>query len=80
MNTYSILYTVQRVMTEWAHVSIPVTGEVVILREDGSAWLDTEKLARRAVELGSTPELVWEREDQTVRITPLQRPRNMDLI
>ncbi len=72
--TYSVLLTVQCTTTHWAHVSVPVTDDVLTPTDDGEVRLNTEKLIEAAVELAKSPDIIWKPELQTVQINPLQKP------
>jgi hypothetical protein len=68
--SYSVSFRLQRVTTETAFVSVPITPAVI----DGDK-LDVEKLTRAAVELGKHPLTRWElEEDAVVTPHPIQMP------
>jgi hypothetical protein len=65
----------QRVTTETAHVSVPLSQELFRSNPDGSETIDGEKVMAAAIEMGMHPETRWSVEGKVV-ITPhpLQTP------
>jgi hypothetical protein len=70
-NSYSVSFRLQRVTTETAHVSVPLSEELWQPNSDGSGTLtiNTEKLIATAIELGRLPSTRWSF-DGDVLITP----------
>jgi hypothetical protein len=73
--TFSVSVRLQRVTTESAHVSVPLSQELFHSNPDGSETIDGEKLIAAAIELGKHLETRWSVEGEVV-ITPhsLQTP------
>lgn len=73
--TFSISVRLQRVTTETAHVSVPLSQELFHANPDGSETIDGEKVMAAAIELGRHPTTRWSIEGEVV-ITPhpLQTP------
>ena len=69
--TFSISVRLQRVTTEAAHVSVPLSDELLQINPDGSKanTLDPTKLMAAAIELGKHPATLWKVEGP-VLITP----------
>jgi hypothetical protein len=70
-NTYSVSFRLQRVTTETAHVSVPLSEDLWQPNPDGSGTftINTEKLLATAIELGRLPSTRWT-VDGDVLITP----------
>ena len=73
--TFSVSVRLQRVTTETAHVSVPLSQELFHSNPDGSETIDGEKVIAAAIELGRHPATRWSIEGELV-ITPhpLQTP------
>jgi hypothetical protein len=76
--TYSVSVRLQRITTEFAFVSVPVSDDLVIQQPDGSGRLNAAKLMERALQLGQAPEVMWRLEDRQVQLHPVQTPPDMD--
>jgi hypothetical protein len=77
MASYSISLRLQRLTTEEAWVSIPVSQEVMkdAPEPDGSWRIDTQKVREAALRLGADPNLRWTPEGASlVTPHPVQRP------
>jgi len=75
--TFSISVRLQRVTTETAHVSVPLSEEILQPSLDGSGTktIKTEKLAAAAIELGRSPSTHWSVEgDTAIALHPVQTP------
>jgi hypothetical protein len=73
--TFSVSVRLQRVTTETAHVSVPLSQELFSANSDGSETIDGQKVIAAAIELGRQLETRWSVEGEVV-ITPhpLQTP------
>jgi len=73
--TFSISVRLQRVTTETAHVSVPLSQELFHSNPDGSETVDGERVIAAAIELGRNPDIRWSVEGEVV-VTPhpLQTP------
>jgi hypothetical protein len=71
MPTYSIQYRVQRVTTERAYVSVPVTHAV--MGDDGK--LDVDKVRATALALAAEPAVRWFPETAVIDVHPIQGPK-----
>ena len=72
---YSVSVRLQRITTESAHVSVPITAEMLLPRLDDSTEqkIDVEKLVATAVQLGAQPSTSWESDGESViRPHPIQ--------
>jgi hypothetical protein len=47
------------VTTEFAHVSLPVTPDIMIQQADGTVRIDAARMVQRAIELGSAAGVTW---------------------
>jgi hypothetical protein len=74
--TYSVLLRLQRTTIEWSSVSVPVTDVVMDVQSDGTGRINTEKLAKVALEMGKLPSLKWMLDGQTIQLHPVQIPRS----
>lgn len=75
--TFSISVRLQRVTTETAHVSVPLSEEILQPNPDdlGTKAINTEKLVAAAIELGGLPSTHWSVEgDVAITLHPLQTP------
>jgi len=75
--TFSVSVRLQRVTTETAHVSVPLSEELFQLNPNGSGTntIDAEKLIAAAIELGRHPATHWSVEGQVVIAPhPVQTP------
>jgi hypothetical protein len=72
----SVSWRLQRVTIEYAYVSVPVADDLVQPDDQGVNRLDAQAMARKAVEMGDSPEVVWYREGQQVELHPLQKARD----
>ena len=76
-NTFSVSVRLQRVITEAAHVSVPLSKELWQPNPDGSGTLaiNTDKLFAAAIELGKLSSTHWTVEgDVVISPHPLQTP------
>ena len=71
---YSIRVRLQRVTTGFAHVSVPVTPDIMIQQADGTGPIDGARTVQRAIELGSAAGVTWQVEQQQVQPLPIQAP------
>ena len=73
--TFSVSVRLQRVTTETAYVSVPLSQELFSAKPDGSETIDGERVIAAAIELGRQSETRWSVEGEVV-ITPhpLQTP------
>jgi hypothetical protein len=74
---YSISIRLQRVTTESAHVSVPITAELLQCGpgEPAQQKLDVERIKAMAVQLGKLPETVWRPDGEPVVLPhPWQTP------
>jgi hypothetical protein len=74
MATYSVSFRLQRTTTEFAFVSVPVTGDLMIEQPDGTARIDASKMVQRAMEMGRASGIAWQPEAQQVQPHPIQTP------
>jgi len=72
--TYSVSFRLQRTTTEFAFVSVPVTGDLMIEQPDGSGRIDVAKMVQRAIEIGQASGVAWQPEGQQVQPHPIQTP------
>jgi hypothetical protein len=70
--TFSISMRLQRTITEFAFVSVPVTQELLVDQSDGTQRLDVNKVTQYALELGQTHGLNWQPEDAQIQLHPIQ--------
>jgi hypothetical protein len=70
--TYSISMRLQRTITEFAFISVPVIDELLIEQSDGTKRLDVNKVTQQAIALGNADGLVWHSEEQQVQLHPIQ--------
>jgi hypothetical protein len=81
MPTYSVAVRMQRLTTEEAWVSVPVTHEVMKdePEPDGTFRVSAQKLREAALVLGAEPKLRWTPEGPPlVTLHPEQRPPPRD--
>jgi hypothetical protein len=52
------------VTTEFTHVSVPVTPDIMIQQADGTGRIDGARMVQRAIELGSAAGVTWRLEEQ----------------
>jgi hypothetical protein len=84
--TFSILVRVQRVITQAAHISVPLSADLmktdaageVILNQQGNTSLDAEKVCARAVELSVHNHQWIDDGIPSVHVHPLQTAPNME--
>ncbi len=77
--SFSVSFRLQRVTTETAHVSIPLTPELWRANVDrpDTMSVDTEKLVQTAIERARRSTTVWVLEGEPViSAHPLQTPPN----
>jgi hypothetical protein len=69
--SFSVSIRLQRVTTETAHVSVPLTLELmrVDVNEPKAGAIDTQKLMQAAIDQGRLPSTVWSVDGEPV-ITP----------
>ena len=72
----SVSWRLRRVTVEYAYVSVPIVEDMVQPDEQGVNRLDAKAMARKAVEMGQSAEVVWYREEQQVELHPLQKDRD----
>ena len=72
--TYSVSFRLQRTTTEFAFVSVPVTGDLMIEQPDGTGRIDVAKMVERAIEMGQASGVSWQPEGQQVQPHPIQTP------
>jgi hypothetical protein len=74
-NRLSISVRLRRVRTETAHVSVPITEELLVPDETNPASrrVDIDKLIAAALEMGNTDAIDWTREnEEVVQLHPTQ--------
>ena len=74
---YSVSFRLQRIKTESAHVSVPLTSEMWRPSDDDPKrmTIDTDKLMVVAMELGAHPGTIWKPEgDVVIQPHPIQTP------
>jgi hypothetical protein len=69
----SVSWRLRRVTVEYAYVSVPVADDLVRPDDQGVNRLDAQAMARKAVEMGQSSEVVWYRAEQQVELHPLQK-------
>jgi len=77
MKISSVSFRLQRVTTEAAHVSVPLSDDLWLPNPDGSGTftLNSDKLAAIAIEMGKLPSTSWTVDDDVViTLHPLQIP------
>lgn len=72
--TYSVSIRLQRTTAEYAFVSVPVTSDLMIDAGDGTARIDTDRMAQRAMEMGVVLQDGWQIEEQHIQPHPIQTP------
>lgn len=72
--TYSVSFRLQKTTTEFAFVSVPVTAELLLPQDDGTARLNGSALAQRAIAMGQEPGVKWHQEGSAVELHPVQMP------
>lgn len=73
-NSFSISVRLQRTKRESAHISVPLTPDLMRSSGASSAKIDVEKLMQAAVELGQQPDITWALEEQVIAPHPVQTP------
>ena len=84
--TFSISVRVQRVTTESAHISVPVTVDLmqtdsdgeVIVNEQGNSSLDAKKVFAQAIELSANHHQWVQDGTSSVHVHPVQTPPNAE--
>jgi hypothetical protein len=71
---YSVSFRLQRTTTEFAFVSVPVTGDLMVKQPDGTARIDVAKMVQRAIEMGRDSGVAWQPEGQYIEPHPIQTP------
>ena len=71
--TYSVSWRLQRITTEYAYVSVPITDDVTKNDETGVRRIDVEKMVQRALALGQVSNLHWHPEDKQIQMHPVQK-------
>ena len=71
-NTFSISMRLQRTISEFTFVSIPINDEVLVQHADGTKRVDVDKLTQQAIILGDLHSLEWHLEEQKVQLHPIQ--------
>jgi hypothetical protein len=73
--SFSISFRLQRVTTETAYVSVPLTAEVLLPNiETGTATIDTDRLVQVALNLGKSSSTLWSIEgEQIITLHPIQQ-------
>ena len=75
--TFSVSVRLQRVTTETAHVSVPLSEELLQPNPDasGASTINPDKLIAAAIELGRLPSTHWSVEgDVVITPHPVQTP------
>lgn len=72
--TYSVSFRLQRTTTEFAFVSVPVTGDLMVEQPDGTGRIDVAKMVQRAIDMGQAVGVAWQPEEQHVQPHPIQTP------
>jgi len=79
--SYSVSVRLQRLTTETAHVSVPITPELLrpSVEDPEQLIIDTEKLMEFAIKQGLLSATRWKPEgDAVVRSHPIQTPPGSD--
>lgn len=71
--SYSIRVRLQRTTVEESSVRVPLTEELIIRQPDGTGRIDVSKIWERAVTMGQSSSLEWERESQQIQPHPVQK-------
>lgn len=80
-NRYSVAFRLQRTTVESAHVSVPLSPELMIPDpgKPGSAELNVEMLLEAAIPLGKRTATVWKPDGEVVKRQPaIQTPPDID--
>jgi hypothetical protein len=72
--TYSVSFRLQRITTEDAFVSVPISADTTVMQSDGKGRLDVPKMVQKAIQMGQAPDVLWKIESQNVEMHPLQIP------
>jgi hypothetical protein len=72
--TYSVSFRLQRTTTEFAFMSVPVTGDLMVEQPDGTGRIDAAKMVQRANEMWQAIGVAWQPEEQHVQPHPTQAP------
>ena len=72
VRTYFVSFRLQRTTTEFAFVSVPVTGDLMVERPDGTGRIDVDRMVQRAVEMGQASGVLWQLEEEEIRPHPIQ--------
>ncbi|WP_435016987.1 hypothetical protein TA3x_004573 [Tundrisphaera sp. TA3] len=72
--TYSISWRLRRTTTDYAFVSVPVTGDLMIEQPDGTGRIDVPRMVERAIEMSRAEGVVWHPEGQQIEPHPIQTP------
>lgn len=64
LKTYSVSVRLRRVITETAHVSVPLTKELFKTGPEHIRIIDTEKLVQMAIDLGRQASTTWTAEGE----------------
>jgi hypothetical protein len=51
------------VTTGFAHVSVPLTSDIMIPQPDGTGRIDGARMVQRSIELGSAAGVTWQVEE-----------------
>ena len=71
----SVSVRLRRLKTETAHVSVPITEEVMRSDENGGRKLDSDKILEAALQLGKLEATEWEMEEEPeIQPHPIQTP------
>lgn len=72
--SYSISWRIRRTTTEFAFVSVPVTGDLMIEQPDGTGRIDVPRMVERAIEMARAGDVAWFPEEEQVEPHPIQAP------
>lgn len=77
-NMVSISWRLQRVVTEYAYVTVLVTEDLIDAQPDGTGRINVEKMVARARELGTWPQAHWLPEAVEIQMHPIQKAPEPD--
>ena len=68
--TYSVSIRIRRTTIEFAHVSVPITDDLIVEKANGKKGLDGQGVMARAAGMGDGA--AWETESIEVEVHPVQ--------
>lgn len=72
---YSIQLRLQRTTTEHCFVSVPVTSDIIEPQPDDTGRINPEKMIAMAMQLATSQDVQWHKEDTVIQPHPIQRPK-----